>query len=151
MNEVWKPIPGYEEYYEISSLGRVKRIKVGHGTQAGRIIKEYFDKHTGYCRVALSVNSKVKDYSVHRLVAMTFLPNPEEKREVNHINGIKTDNRLENLEWATPSENRIHAYDTGLIDKERISEANKGRKISEDTRKKMSEARKLYYQKLKSA
>lgn len=70
-------------------------------------------KH-GYSRVSLMVNRKRKTFYVHRLVAIAFIPNPKGKREVNHINGIKADNRLENLEWCTSLENLQHAFVNGL-------------------------------------
>lgn len=155
-NEIWKPIPGHEEYYEVSNLGRVRRIKSSAGAKAGRILKGYLDS-IGYLGVTLSINGKVRGFFIHRLVAMTFIPNPENKREVNHKDGNKTNNSVSNLEWATRSENVMHAYNTGLIDKEKISatlkgrprseehirklyEANKGRIYTEEARKKMSEA-----------
>lgn len=68
----------------------------------------------GYLTVKFSNDGKEKTVSIHRLVALAFIPNPHNKETVNHINGIKTDNRIENLEWATKGENIIHAYNTGL-------------------------------------
>ena len=123
-NEIWKPVPGYEECYEVSNIGRVKKIK---GANAGRIFIGAFDD---YMYTTLTKDKKGKFFYIHRLVAMAFLPNPENKRTVNHINGIKTDNRVENLEWATNSENLQHAYRTGL---------HKGVRHTEEARKKMSE------------
>ena len=107
--EQWRDIDGYDELYQVSSLGRVKSLKFGKI----RSLKFGFSGN-GYLRVCLWEDNKGKIFSVHRLVAQAFIPNPELKREVNHINGIKTDNRVENLEWCTRSENARHAFDIGL-------------------------------------
>lgn len=104
--EIWKVIEGYPNY-EVSNLGRVRNIKFD------RVRKPMIDKD-GYLYVVLSLNGKTTNNKIHRLVASAFIPNPENKREVNHINGIKTDNRVENLEWNTRSENIRHAHKTGL-------------------------------------
>lgn len=114
MEEIWKPIPGLKGKYEASNLGRIKRVQ---GIGAGKILQGTLDR--GYLYATLTIDSKSKFYYFHRLVAMTFLPNPENKRTVNHINGIKDDNRVENLEWATNSENLQHAWDTGLRKKKK--------------------------------
>lgn len=154
-NEIWKPVPGYEGYYQVSSLGRVKRIKGGKGTVSGSILKNSIT-NCGYFNVGLSVNSKLKIVGVHRLVAEAFIPNPDNKPEVNHINGDKQDNRIVNLEWSTRSENIQHAWMTGLIkgrtdkhhteeSRNKISEALKGKHCAhytEEIRKKISEAKK---------
>ena len=107
MNEIWRDISGYEGLCQISNLGRVKSFYNG-----GRMLKP--GRVSGYLRVTLRCDGKSKSLFVHRLVAQAFIPNPESKREVNHVNGIKTDNRVENLEWVTPAENSRHAVATGL-------------------------------------
>jgi DNA-binding XRE family transcriptional regulator len=118
--EIWKAIPQYEGVYEVSNLGQVKCLeRFVNGKGKGKklvleqIINPQIDK--GYFRVNLYKNGKLKRIAVHRLVAIAFIPNQEEKPQVNHINGIKTDNRLENLEWVTLSENMIHAYKENLL------------------------------------
>jgi hypothetical protein len=97
-----------EEYpaYKVSNLGRIKN-------PYGRIIKGKFIE--GYKHVELRDESGAKHKRVHRLVAKAFIPNPENKEQVNHINGDKSDNRVENLEWVTNFENRLHAVKTGLV------------------------------------
>lgn len=118
--EEWRPVVGYEGYYEVSDLGRVKSLtrtiefKGGREvTLKGKMIKP--GKHsTGYLVVGLNKNHIQEMKRVHRVVAEAFIPNPENKPQVNHLNGIKTDNSLINLEWNTVKENIRHAFDTGL-------------------------------------
>ena len=134
IQEVWKDINGYEGIYLISNLGRVKilpRIKINKG---GCIIsKEKFLKiwksGDGYSGVAL-YSDKQKKYLLHRLLATAFILNPDNNPCINHINGIKNDNRLDNLEWCTVSENTQHSFDTGL-QKPAIGETNAMSKLTE--------------------
>lgn len=109
MKEIFKTIDGYEGIYQISDTGRIKSLKFGKEK-----ILNPIKNNRGYLQVGLCVNGKLKAYRIHRLVCETFLNNPENKRTVNHKNGIKTDNRLENLEFATHNENNKHAHDNGL-------------------------------------
>lgn len=113
--EIWKDIKGYEGHYQISSLGQVKSLarkiknsRYGFGMLKEKIIK--LSTRHGYNLAPLKLNGNEKTVSVHRLVAIHFIPSPQNKEQVNHINGIKNDNRLENLEWNTRSENVLHSY-----------------------------------------
>ena len=110
--EEWKNIEGYEGLYQVSNMGRIKSLRYNN-TKESRIMTPVITRN-GYLMVVLCVNKKQKGFCVHRLVANTFIPNIEMKSQVNHINGIKTDNRVENLEWVTPKENTNKAYETGL-------------------------------------
>ena len=124
--EIWKPISVYNGYYEVSNLGRVRSItrkiertdpkniaKKRLFTYKGKLIPFWITKK-GYCRCSISINGISKKYLVHRLVADAFITNNENKLQVNHINCVKTDNRVENLEWVTNYENYLHSVENGL-------------------------------------
>lgn len=123
MKEIWKEIPSFEGYYMVSNFGNVKSMerKVAMNKKGDlalkkeKILSQAVCNKRGYCRVQLHKMNKSKMRLVHRLVAITFIPNPHKKSEVNHINGIKNDNRVENLEWCTPKENMFHAQKMNLI------------------------------------
>lgn len=105
MEEIWKDIKGYEGLYQVSNLGRVKTLKLKFGKQRADTIMNPSVSVWGYGRVCLIKNKKGKNYYVHRLVAETFIPNPENLPFVNHIDSDKQNNTVTNLEWVTPKEN----------------------------------------------
>lgn len=108
MNEVWKDVVGYEGFYEVSDMGNVRR------KGKNKVLKSRIHRD-GYRILVLCVDCKGRSFQVHRLVASAFIANRKDKEQVNHKNGIKHDNRVSNLEWATRSENTIHAYKMKLI------------------------------------
>lgn len=140
--EIWKEITGFEGVYEISNEGRLRSkdrlIKHWRGTlrkYKGSLKKTRMNR-MGYMHCNLKHNGERFDFRVHRLVADAFLENKENKPCVNHLNGIKTDNRVENLEWCNYEENTIHATKTRLIktkltDKEAIEISNSNLTIRE--------------------
>lgn len=134
MSELWKPVDGYEGLYEVSSLGAVRSCAKTIATRRGdrtlcqRILSPA--KHNGYFRVQLTDDrGKHKHVFLHRLVAEAFISAAEGKF-INHKDGVKTNNRVENLEWVTAAENNRHAFTTGLNDV--FSLARKNAKLSVD-------------------
>lgn len=122
--EAWKPIKGYEKLYEVSSFGRIKSLARTYINSDGRrysrsarIIKQQDDCKRGYLKVRLYKNNIATCLSVHRLVAVAFIPNPKKLPEVNHKFGVKKDNRVSELNWSTSSDNQQHAYD--ILDRNR--------------------------------
>ncbi len=116
MEEIWKDILGYEEKYQVSNYGNIKALsrKVNTKGCSVRIIKERILKiYKGY-RYQVVYLGRRNSKSVHKLVALAFVPNPHNKPQINHIDGNKQNNNADNLEWCTQSENQLHAYKIGL-------------------------------------
>lgn len=112
--ELWRPVIGYESLYEVSNLGKVKRLKQQNSSRNTRLLGPTSDGR-GYLLVTLYKDNTRTTIRVHRLVALAFLGKPSPPRDhVNHINSNRSDNRLENLEWVTRSENTKHSFAKGL-------------------------------------
>jgi hypothetical protein len=110
--EIWKPIPGYNGWYDASNKGRIRSWKKAHGKMQGiPMLLKPQKHHQGYLRIYLQLDGRTVRERIHCLVATTFIGLRPEKYDVNHINGQKDDNRLENLEYMTRSENLCHARD----------------------------------------
>ena len=176
--EAWKDVVGYEGFYQVSNMGNVRSVPrvllyERNGNTFKRNIPHKIMKPTktefGYLIVSLTKEKTKIQGRIHRLVAEAFLPNPENKRCVNHKDGNKENNCVENLEWVTYSENMQHAADSGLWvswnkglhpegrprseeTRRKISAAKMGNKChtqkhTEETKRKISEAKKEYYRK----
>ncbi len=126
-NEIWRDVVGYEGLYQISNLGRVKSLLFGRE----RILKTRYSLE-GYAVIKLTKKDKGKTYHIHKLLAQAFIPNPEHKPQVNHKDGNKMNNCLDNLEWVTNSENVKHSYKMGLIKSKRGSENVQSKLSDED-------------------
>lgn len=131
--ELWKDIKNYEGLYQVSNLGRVKRISYHHGSSGTiihkeKILKPILNKKNGYLYYGLS-NNGLKSFRAHKLVLNTF--NPNEGMQINHKNGNKQDNRLINLEWCTPKENIQHAYKNGLAKARRNEKNSLSKKVGQ--------------------
>lgn len=119
--EIWKDVVGHEGKYQVSNLGRARSVdrainvicrnKPMSMRYKGRVLTHNYNNHGYHCMRL----SKKEYVLIHRMVAIAFIPNPENKPFINHINGIKDDNRVENLEWCTCLENSQHAIRTGLF------------------------------------
>ena len=145
MEEIWKDVVGYEGYYQVSNLGRVRsldRIASNGRKVKGKILSTKVNTPPYYPRVSLSVNGKMKLVQVHRLVAQAFVynPDPEHKTQVGHKDESRTNNRADNLEWVTPKENSNMP-----LHRERVSKANEGKVLSTETKSKISLSQKGKY------
>lgn len=128
--EVWNPVSNYESLYEVSNLGRVKALKKSN--RKFDIILSQFYNIDKYLCVNLYKKGKLKQVKVHRIVAFEFILNPENKKTINHIDGNKENNNINNLEWSTVPENNKHAWKIGLkkpseYQKQRVKECIGGK------------------------
>ena len=121
MEEIWKDIKGYEDLYQISNLGRIRSKdratrngRCNHCIKKGKILKPTLNQY-GYLKVLLWKDKKSKLFTIHRLVAMAFLNKEEDKNEINHIDGNKKNNCVDNLEWVDRRGNMRHAVKMGLL------------------------------------
>lgn len=105
LNEEWKPVKGYEDFYQISNLGNISNYR--------KVLKPFIN-NSGYQVIDLRVNGIRKKFLIHRLVAKHVIVNPQNLKVVNHKDGNKLNNSVDNLEWCTNSENILHARRTGL-------------------------------------
>ena len=120
MNEIWKPIEGTDGHYEVSNLGRV----MSKAQLSPRIMPQTIQK-SGYHYVMLHVNNKPTCRRVHKLVALHFIPNPNNYDQINHKDGNKDNNRADNLEWCNGSQNMQHAWRNGLLNPHRWTESER--------------------------
>jgi hypothetical protein len=133
MNELWKV---FETGYEVSNLGNVRSIDRIVSTSKnqlrlkGRMLKPAID-NKGYKRFAIMKDGKLITYKLHRIVAMAFIDNEYSKPQVNHIDGNKLNNAVDNLEWVNNSENQLHAYKLGLIKSKRLHESHRCKQTKE--------------------
>lgn len=134
--EIWKDIPGFEGLYQASNTGKIKSLsRRVWNHQCFMVRKEYIIKDhllpDGYIQIGLTKpNEKQTRYYIHRLIALAWIPNPNNKPFVNHLDGNKSNNSIENLEWCTKSENVKHAYRTGLMSNK--GARHPGAKLSEE-------------------
>lgn len=142
--EIWNPVHGYEEYYAVSNFGRIKSLTGKRPSKTHRNGYLFKNKETliknqirnDYYSFTASVCGKLKNMKIHRYIAMAFIPNPENKPCINHIDGNKLNNSLDNLEWCTRSENTNHSlYVLG----KNIGEKSGTAKITKDTAIKIKE------------
>lgn len=134
-DEIWKDVPGYEGRYRVSSWGRVMSMNF-EGRCGPRLLKGVINTN-GYRVVDLYKQLKPQKWLVHRLVAIAFIPNPDNKPMIDHIDTVRTNNRVENLRWCTLTENQNNP-----ITLMKFSQTSRGRRFSEETKKRLSEIQK---------
>jgi hypothetical protein len=142
---IFKDVLNYEGLYQVSDTGIIcsvdRLVNYSDGSSAihkGKVLKPLYK--LGYAYASFSKNGHGKHFPIHRIVAEVFIPNPDNKSQINHINGVKNDNRVENLEWCTPSENQIHAVRVlGIIN------GNTGKEVPLERRQRISESLKRYF------
>lgn len=128
-SEIWKPCPEFEDRYSVSNLGRIRRDTASRLYATGYILKATPSTTTGYPKVGLRRNGRIYYIEVHRLVAKAFLGMPTNERpQVNHIDGIKHNNRIQNLEWNSSYENVHHAIRNGYLNS--VGENNAAAKLT---------------------
>lgn len=131
MEEIWKDVVGFEGRYKVSSLGRIKSLKREIHCSDGRVFtrKEMFFNNintvSGYYTFSFHKEGRLYTRKLHRIIAEAFIPNPENKPYINHKNCVRTDNRIENLEWCTHKENMQHAFASGSFKNRRPPSGDK--------------------------
>lgn len=133
--QIWKDIPGYEGEYQVSNTGKVRSLN--YQRTKGKVVKLKLCNKDGYMAIGLYKNGKRTKYPVHRLVALAFIPNPNNYPIINHKDENKTNNTVWNLEWCTQKYNINYGNC-----RKKMSEAHKGKQFTEEHRKKISEAMK---------
>ena len=131
ISEEWRDVPSFMGVLQASNMGRIKRLSKYRNTKGGgkaympeKILAQAISTY-GYYKLCISIDAKRYDLLAHRLIAEAFIPNPDSKHQINHINGIKTDNSIKNLEWVSSIENMKHAKLTGLLAIQPKGKANK--------------------------
>lgn len=147
MTEIWKDVEGYEGLYQVSNLGRVKSLAKWYGFsyRDEKIVSQVRNRQ-GYVILTLRKTGSKRQVFMHRLVATAFLDNPIGYPQVNHINGDKTDNRVDNLEWCTAKHNIHHAFEIGLSHgKKGEAHPMYGQHHSEETKRLIGEKSRQYW------